>query len=117
MSCWVVPAVAAELWGVAVNEVLAQIKRGTITSKSEYGFTLVDVAPESPKFQRSLIPAEPRPLTYKPASAPMPLALAEDDDVQDEELTEIEEGELNWRATRQSVSRLRRPPRVAQLAA
>ncbi len=115
MSCWVVPAVAAELWGVAVNEVLAQIKRGTLISKNEYGFTLVDVAPQSPTFQRSLTPAEPRPLTYQPAPASVAIA-AHDDDVQDEDVP-TEEGELNWRATRQTMSRLRRPPQVATLAA
>ena len=45
MSCWVVPTVAAELWGVPVEIVLERARSGLIHSKSENGFTFIDVAP------------------------------------------------------------------------
>src|SRR5438477_9566377 len=48
MSCWVVPTVAAELWGCSVDEVMDSIYRGNVPSKEESGWTFVDVAPESP---------------------------------------------------------------------
>ena len=47
MSCWVVPAVAADLWGMSVENVLRLIEEGTIASKRDCDFTLVDVAPHS----------------------------------------------------------------------
>src|SRR5262245_40348102 len=48
MSCWVAPSVAAELWGVSVEHVLAGIREGTIASQIENGFVCVDAAPGSP---------------------------------------------------------------------
>jgi hypothetical protein len=45
MSCWVVPTIAAELWGVSLDHVLGRIGEGTVRAKSEHGFVLVDVAP------------------------------------------------------------------------
>jgi hypothetical protein len=46
MPCWVAPVVAAELWGVTPSHVLCAIADGSLPSKQEYGFVLVDVAPE-----------------------------------------------------------------------
>jgi hypothetical protein len=45
MPCWVAPVVAAELWGVSLEHVLGAIADGSIPSRHEYGFELVDVAP------------------------------------------------------------------------
>lgn len=69
MSCWVVPTIAAELWGIPLEQVLGQIRAGVVVSKSDYGFTLVDVAPDS----RELAPPPPRiplaaPMTFVPAT-------------------------------------------------
>jgi hypothetical protein len=49
MSCWVVPTVAAELWGCSLESVLAQIRHGHLQTKEEGGWTFIDVAPESPR--------------------------------------------------------------------
>src|SRR4051812_49787815 len=45
MSCWVVPSVAAEIWGVAVTTVLEKAQLGVVPSKTENGFMFIDVAP------------------------------------------------------------------------
>lgn len=50
MSCWVVPTLAAELWGVSIAHVLEQIRDGLVPSREEHGFVVVDIAPESPVF-------------------------------------------------------------------
>ena len=46
MPCWVAPIVAAELWCVTPGHVLGAIADGSLPSRTEYGFVLVDVAPE-----------------------------------------------------------------------
>lgn len=46
MPSWVAPVIAAELWGVSLGHVLGAIADGTIPSHQEYGFVLVDVAPD-----------------------------------------------------------------------
>ena len=38
MSCWVVPAIAAELWGVTVNHVLAKTRPLANSSRRMRGF-------------------------------------------------------------------------------
>ena len=62
MPCWVAPIVAAELWGVTPGHVLGAIADGSLPSRQEYGFVLVDVAPEGacPQPRRQ----EPPPPTY-----------------------------------------------------
>ncbi len=109
MSCWVVPSVAAELWGMAVGEVLNRIRTGSLSSKIEYGFTLVDVAPDSPKLMT--MHSQPRPLTYKPAPGSV------HEDAVEEENEEIEEGKLDWRATRAAMGMRRRGPGMKLAAA
>ena len=49
MSCWGVPDVAAELWGISVEEVMQSVREGRIPSRREFHFLLVDVAPDSPQ--------------------------------------------------------------------
>lgn len=76
MSCWVVPIIAAELWGVPLEQVLGEIRAGAVISKLDYGFTLIDVAPDS----RVLAPPPPRktlppPMTFIAAES---LAAAEE---------------------------------------
>ena len=65
MSCWVVPTLAAELWGVPLEQVMGEIRAGAVVSKLDYGFTLVDVAPDSrelaPPPARKVLPA---PMTF-----------------------------------------------------
>ncbi len=60
MSCWVVPTIAAELWGVTLDHVLGGVDEGMVRSRKEHGFLLVDVAPYGEIF-RSPRWAGPRP--------------------------------------------------------
>jgi hypothetical protein len=64
MACWVVPAIAAELWGVAVNHVLSGIRDGSIASRKEHGFVFVDAAPGGYTYHRPRRPDEPIPATF-----------------------------------------------------
>lgn len=64
MACWVVPAIAAELWGVPVSQVLTGIRDGTIASRREHGFLCVDAAPGSYTYHRPRRPDEPPLPTY-----------------------------------------------------
>ena len=64
MSCWVVPAIAAEMWGVTVERVLAGIRDGTVATRTDHGFVFVDVAPGSAVFIKPRKPGEPPPPTF-----------------------------------------------------
>ena len=137
MPCWVVPVVAAELWGVSLDHVLRRIDDGTVPSRQEYGFTLVDVAPDGaapPTPARR--PDEPPPLTFVliqdiepqpvvnwvPVEA-VPVPPTPQADEADAELPPLDEEEddvpiAHWREARSRVSRTRQPPkRVAPRAA
>lgn len=61
---------AAELWGVPLEQVMGEIRAGAVVSKLDYGFMLVDVAPDScelaPPPIRKPVPA---PMTFVPAGA------------------------------------------------
>jgi hypothetical protein len=95
MSCWVVPSVAADFWGVSVQSILDRIKDGQILSKRESGFTFVDVAPQSPTFEKSK--SIPRPTTYTVVTPAEIEALA--GPIQDD-----------WRMARSGATRLRKAP-------
>lgn len=47
MSCWVVPAVAAEYWGISLDLVMRRITDGLVPHMSDAGFIFVDVDPWS----------------------------------------------------------------------
>jgi hypothetical protein len=112
MSCWVVPSIAAELWGVSVQQVLEGMNSGHIPSKSESGFTFVDVAPNSPKLEtpRQIRP-EPPP-TFQIVTHEEVVALSEDDE-QDgpNDSGTIDLGD--WREARGIAQKRRRPPIAA----
>ena len=107
MSCWVVPSVAAELWGIPVERIQAAIRDGGIGSKHENGFTFIDVAPDSPVLEFAK-PAEkdPAPPTYRVVTHEEMVALVGDV----AEVGEDETGVENWRVGRSEASRIRRPP-------
>ena len=104
MSCWVVPSVAAELWGCTVDAVLSAIQNGKVPTKEDAGWTFVDVAPESPKLEAPKSVRPPTPETYAVVSQ------AETNALHDE--TEMRS---DWRKVRQSTSASRRAP-LAQAA-
>jgi hypothetical protein len=60
MSCWVVPAIAAELWGVTVDYVLSRVRNGSVESRREHGFTFVHATRPHPDAR----PPGPTPPTF-----------------------------------------------------
>lgn len=137
MSCWVVPALAAEIWGIPLQQVLEGIRTGKLPTRKDIGLTFVDVAPAGPKARTGYRPPAARPNTFTTAdlagelteselsalsadeatinkATPAPFDQKQDDERDVELLStvdEFEEGSLDWRQARRSASRLRRPPR------
>jgi hypothetical protein len=122
MSCWVVPTVAAELWGVSVQQVLDAILSGLISARKESDFTFVDVAPGSPTVRRPRFLRNDPP-TFTAVSDEELLALMADDEavpqpqiapepnappMSDEMSALIEMGD--WRRARRMTATLRKPP-------
>lgn len=143
MSCWVVPAVAAEYWGIPIAQVLDRVKTGSVPSKTEFGFMLVDVAPNSPRAETGFRLPAANPPTYVATPSDelteeeefaladaMAVADTGDEPEDAETLSEDElviagmaeeeeaSGEaFDWREARKSASRQRRAPRARSLAA
>ena len=120
MSCWVVPSIAAELWGVSVEHVLAGIREGRIPSRIDNGFMCVDAAPGSPRLKRSV---DEHPPTFTVVTEDEMAALLggnaddelldEEPECTDEESEPEEQGTLDWRDARRRNGRLRRAPALA----
>jgi len=107
MSCWVVPAIAAELWGVTVGHVLAGIRDGSIAARHDHGFVFVDAAPATFTYRRPGSHHEPPPPTFVLVGA-----------AGDDEPGPRDEGEdaahlPRSAAGRAAVARRRRPPVAA----
>jgi hypothetical protein len=110
MSSWVVPSIAAELWHVSVESVLARVRSGALPSRTEGGFTFVDIASSSQSspqdrqrpqtsagFQKPLV----HPPTFRTVevSAPTPPA--------------FDPEQIDWRQARSIVGHTRlAPPQV-----
>jgi hypothetical protein len=118
MSCWVVPSVAAELWGTSIEHVMECIRDGRVVMKQEHGFTLVDVAPHSPTIEKPRMRKEDRPPTYVELTAEELVALHSDQE-DHVETTQEDDGESlgDWRAARLAASRGRRRPAAALVTA
>jgi len=117
MSCWVVPTIAAELWGVSIDHVLDCVRNGQLASRREAGFTFVDIAPDvainKPPTYTIITPEE-----FAALAGHAPEDVAEDvsDDVDVEIVdaesgAEAESGKLDWRQARVEASRMRIAPR------
>ena len=100
MSCWVVPTVAAELWGCSVETILERARSGVVPTKTENGFMFIDVAPDS---DRCAAPKSIRPPTFTTVAA-MQI-------VRDEEPAARLGTHDDWRSGRVLASRSRKPPR------
>jgi hypothetical protein len=132
MPCWVVPVVAAELWGVGVDHVLRAVADGSVPSKQEYGFTVIDVAPDGTNSSPPRRPDQPPPPTFvliegltptpppaaeQPAIAP-PLVQGDTSELPPLDEEEDDVPITHWREVRSRVGRTRQPPRrVAPRAA
>ena len=108
MSCWVVPSVAAELWGVSVEQVQARIRDGSLPSKQDSGFTVIDVAPDSPVVETPKPLRPPPPPTYRAVTREEIQALV--GDLADLDFADDESEVEHWRRGRSEASRIRRPP-------
>lgn len=124
MSCWVVPMVAAEMWGVPVGAVLEKARRGEFPTKSENGFLFIDVAPDSPTCEppKHLRPAHPPTYVVVTADDVQPhatmaaaTAVAAPRSIGGLAMT-LDEHQMppiprdDWRLGRQHVARARRRP-------
>jgi hypothetical protein len=117
MSTWVAPSVAAEIWGMSVDHILAGIADGSIQSFVDGQFLFVDV--EGRGFPLST----PRPAVIEPIVSPEEIAALtfrpRDPDPEDTEQPSIviEESEdtshdlADWRAAREQTGKLRVPPK------
>ena len=132
MSCWVVPSVAAEFLGISIAAVLEKARIGSIPSKTELGFTLLDVAPNSPRAETGFRrPATPPPTYCAPPSDELSqaeqIALQSNDplspSLEPEEVAVLaataspSNDTFDWRKARQLTSRQRRAPRAMQFSA
>jgi hypothetical protein len=128
MSCWVVPTIAAEIWGMPLSELLRRIRDGEIPTKQDAGFTFVDVAPYSNQIERPLLPPDERPATFTSlsdaemaalerelvpqdaAAADEPVIVVVDEDQLPDETQSKQLGD--WRTARSAAARKRTPPRI-----
>jgi len=110
MSCWVVPTIAAEIWGISVERVLRMIEAGEVGTLVERGWTFVDVAPESPVLERR---EKPTTFTVVPVSDEEMAALGE---LMEEEEPKADEADRevssfeHWGGARQRAGRMRLAP-------
>jgi hypothetical protein len=118
MSAWVAPSIAAEIWGISVNDVLAGIADGSIQSYVDGQFLFVDLG------RHGLPLSTPRPvntdpivtheeiaaLTFTPImSEPQP-SLSEGEDIVEDSPDEGRYDVGQWRSARRQTSQVRRPP-------
>jgi len=121
MASWVAPAIAAEMWGVSVEQILAGIADGSISSCVDGQFLFVDIAANgyacstprpAPAEHPDLSKEELAALTFQP------ICEIDSDSISEEPQKEsIEEEEDDssrdvsmWRISRLQTSQLRRPP-------
>ena len=133
MPCWVAPSVAAELWGMPLDHVMARVEEGSVLSKTEAGFLFVDIMPEAQPAPAS-VPLTPPPATFMSVSdaelealaLPAPatfsespvfveatIKYAEDEEDGEEPFVDEESPDFSakdWRRVRAQTARLRKPP-------
>ena len=121
MSCWVVPTIAAEIWGVPVEHLVQRIRDGELAYRVDEGFMFVDVAPppppkvEHPPTFTALSEAELEALRdaeAEPVKTPEPVVAEVDEDAEsqspDDDEASVDLGD--WRTARQRVALTRIPP-------
>ncbi len=127
MPCWVVPTIAAEIWGVSVEHVLQRVRSGSLPCRLDEGFMFVDVM-SADEACSSVVPSDERPPTFTALSEAEVDALAADecdevieaaDKLRDEIRVESQSPDNDeasvdlgdWRAARARVGVTRIPPR------
>jgi hypothetical protein len=122
MSCWVVPTIAAEIWGVPVDHLLQRVRDGNLAYRVDEGFMFVDVEPppapkvEHPPTFTALSEAELEALrdaeAEEPVRAPEP-AVAEVNEDEESQSPADDEASIDlgdWRTARQRIAMTRIPP-------
>jgi len=120
MSCWVVPNVAAEIWGISLDEVMQRIQSGAVISKREYGFLLVDTAPLGPLFHSTANNGR-KPRTWVAVQTWIEVQDDENETIDDAGVDLAVDGDsieeepddgvaLGWQQKRLAHARLRKPP-------
>lgn len=125
MSAWVAPSIAAEIWGISVDQVLAGIADGSIQSYVDGQFLFVDLGrhglpktmPRESKAEAVVTDEEIAALTFQPidpASEPLSEITMSEPSVANEEVLQVSEEDFgnnsDWRLAREQTSRLRKPP-------
>jgi hypothetical protein len=133
MSCWVVPTIAAEIWGISVDQILQRVRDGNLAHRLDEGFMFVDVAPNGGGCG-TITRKEEHPPTFTVLSevevealideATAPVASNDEEDATedagesqspDDDEASVDLGD--WRAARQRVGRTRIPPGARPRAA
>ncbi len=113
MGCWIVPAVAAELWGVPLGDVLECMRNGTLFWKDEDGFILVDSDRKAAETARNATEKKQNPPTFIPVAADKEPIVSQDELKALTAGTEPDEsggGQYDWQIARRQVGRIRRAP-------
>lgn len=122
MSCWVIPTIAAEFWGVSVDQILQRVRDGDLPHRVDEGFMFIDVVPPPPPTFTVLSESELEALRENEPRDDAPRSIEPDAEVgpshhddeadetqsPDDDEASVELGD--WRATRQRVARTRIPP-------
>jgi len=75
---WVVPSIAAEVWGVSLDHVMSQVRAGVVASREEFGFLWVEVtatsqlAPRPVRSRRRGRRSRPQTYTRRPVAPIVP---------------------------------------------
>lgn len=127
MSCWVVPSIAAEIWGMSLQHVLDQIEAGELATYQENDWLFVDVYPDGPVIDLANQQPLHRPPTYTAVSddelavlRDVPQSEEAEEHRDDPDASPDPEPEVSvftdWRSARRRTSRLRlAPPRFAAI--
>ena len=97
MTCWVAPSVAAEFWGVPLDQVVQAIEHGTLEARMDRDFLVVPIEAGG---AAEIVPPPSTPATYTV--------------IQREEHAEADaQEELDWREVRRRNEELRKGPIAA----
>lgn len=109
MSCWVVPALAAEYWGISLEELMSRVSTGVVTMRQDNGFDVIDVAPDGPRNEKSMKKA-----TDAPGARAVPTSDSKKPRIDQPAPPAIDSDERDtfgdWRAARAWTSRTRKAP-------
>ncbi len=117
MPCWVVPTVAAEIWGIGVDQILMKIEAAELEVRHENGWLFVDVAPGGEiAMPTSKLPRPQRMRTYTMVTREEENALTREGSEADAHPDPEPEVSTfsDWRKGRQRTARIRlAPPKFA----